>query len=87
MKNQFRRSKFDFCFFKFAKKMNGGKVHAFLYVVALVNNGASPNRKLFNLHVKLAIDRNCDVYKTVKSFSTITLHRFLCGYSTFEDST
>ena len=41
-----------------------------LWVVALVNDGASPNRKLFNLHVKLAIDRKCDVvYKTINLFA------------------
>ena len=41
-----------------------------LWVVALVNDGASPNRKLFILHVKLAIDRKCDVvYKTINLFA------------------
>ena len=41
-----------------------------LWVVALVNDGASPNRKLFNLHVKLAVDRECDVvYKTINLFA------------------
>ena len=42
-----------------------------LWVVALVNDdGASPNRKLFNLHVKLAIDRKCDVvYKAINLFA------------------
>ena len=41
-----------------------------LWVVALVNDCASPNRKLFNLHVKLAIDRKCDVvYKTINLFA------------------
>ena len=41
-----------------------------LWAVALVNDGASPNRKLFNLHVKLAIDRKCDVvYKTINLFA------------------
>ena len=41
-----------------------------LWVVALVNDGASPNRKLFNLHIKLAIDRKCDVvYKTINLFA------------------
>ena len=41
-----------------------------LWVVALVNDGASPNRKLFNLHVKLPIDRKCDVvYKTINLFA------------------
>ena len=32
-----------------------------LWVVSLLKDGASPNRKLFNLHVELAIDQNCDV--------------------------
>ena len=41
-----------------------------LWVVALVNDGASPSRNLFNLHVKLAVDRECDVvYKTINLFA------------------
>jgi hypothetical protein len=41
-----------------------------LWVVGLVNDGASPNRKLFNLHVKLAVDQKCDVvYKTINLFA------------------
>ena len=41
-----------------------------LWVVGLVNDGASPNRKLFNLHVKLAVDQKCDVvYKTINIFA------------------
>ena len=41
-----------------------------LWVVALVNDGASPYRKLFNLHVKLALDRKRDVvYKTINLFA------------------
>ena len=41
-----------------------------LWVVGLVNGGASPNRKLFNLHVKLAVDQKCDVvYKTINLFA------------------
>jgi hypothetical protein len=36
-----------------------------LCVCAAVNDGASPNQKLFRLHSKLAKDVNCDVvYKT-----------------------
>ena len=36
-----------------------------LYVCAAVNDGASPNRKFFRLHSKLAKDVDCDVvYKT-----------------------
>jgi hypothetical protein len=41
-----------------------------LWVVSLVNDGASPNRKLFNLHVQLAAERKCDVvYKTINLFA------------------
>ena len=41
-----------------------------LWVVGLVNDGASPNRKLFNLHVKLAVDQKCDVvYQTINLFA------------------
>ncbi|CAB4003821.1 Hypothetical predicted protein [Paramuricea clavata] len=41
-----------------------------LWVVGLVNDGASPNRKLFNLHDKLAVDQKCDVvYKTINVFA------------------
>ena len=41
-----------------------------LYVLGLVNDGASPNRKLFNLHTKLVDDPNCDVFKTINLFAT-----------------
>ncbi len=41
-----------------------------LWLVSLVNDGASPNRKLFNLHVQLAAERKCDgVYKTINLFA------------------
>ncbi|CAB4031776.1 Hypothetical predicted protein [Paramuricea clavata] len=37
-----------------------------LWVIGLVNDGASPNRKLFNLHSTLAGEDECDVvYKTL----------------------
>ena len=56
-----------------------------LWVVSLVNDGASPNRKLFNLHVQLAAERKCDVvYKTI-NFCTITLHLLLCRCPTFNE--
>ena len=42
-----------------------------LWVVAAVNDGASPNRKFFNLHSQLAKDLKCDVvYKTPNVFAT-----------------
>ncbi len=42
-----------------------------LYVIGLVNDGASPNRKLFNLHTELVNDLNCDVvFKTINLFAT-----------------
>ena len=41
-----------------------------LYVLGLVNDGASPNRKLFNLHMKLVDEPNCDVFKTINLFAT-----------------
>jgi hypothetical protein len=41
-----------------------------LWVCAAVNDGASPNRKFFRLHAKLAIDLKCDiVYKTQNLFA------------------
>ena len=47
-----------------------------LYVLGLVNDGASPNRKLFNLHMKLVDDPNCDVvFKTINLFPTT--HQFI----------
>lgn len=42
-----------------------------LCVIGLVNEGASPNRKLFNLHTELVDDPNCDVvFKTINLFAT-----------------
>ena len=42
-----------------------------LYVLGLVNDGASPTRKLFNLHMKLVDEPNCDVvFKTINLFAT-----------------
>ena len=42
-----------------------------LNVIGLVNDGASPNRKLFNLHTELVDDPNCDVvFKTINLFAT-----------------
>jgi hypothetical protein len=42
-----------------------------LWVVATVNDGASPNRKFFHLHSQLAKDLKCDVvYKTPNVFAT-----------------
>ena len=41
-----------------------------LHVCAVVNDGASPNRKFFHLHSKLAKDVDCDgVYKTPNIFA------------------
>ena len=41
-----------------------------LWVCAAVNDGASPNRKFFRLHAKLAADLKCDVvYKTPNLFA------------------
>ena len=41
-----------------------------LWVIGLVNDGASPNRKLFNLHLNLAVDLKSDViYKTLNLFA------------------
>ncbi len=41
-----------------------------LMVCAAVNDGASPNRKFFRLHTKLAVDLKCDVvYKTPNLFA------------------
>lgn len=41
-----------------------------LWVVATVNDGASPNRKFFNLHLNLAEEIKCDVvYKTRNVFA------------------
>lgn len=41
-----------------------------LYVCAAANDGASPNRKFFLLHSKLANEVNCDVvYKTPNIFA------------------
>ena len=41
-----------------------------LWVVAAVNDGASPNRKFFNLHINLAEEIKCDVvYKTRNVFA------------------
>ena len=41
-----------------------------LWVCAAVNDGASPNRKFFRLHSKLAVDLKCDVvYKTPNLFA------------------
>jgi uncharacterized membrane-anchored protein len=40
-----------------------------LWVVAAVNDGASPNRKFFNLHINFAEEIKCDVvYKTRRMF-------------------
>ena len=40
-----------------------------LWVIGLVNDGASPNHKLFNLHSTLAGEDECDVvYKTLNLF-------------------
>ena len=37
----------------------------------MVNDGASPDRKLFNLHTELVDDPNCDVvFKTINLFTT-----------------
>ena len=42
-----------------------------LWVIGAVNDGASPNRKFFNLHSQLAKDLKCDVvYKTPNAFAT-----------------
>ena len=42
-----------------------------LWVIGAVNDGASPNRKFFNLHSQLAMDLKCDVvYKTPNAFAT-----------------
>jgi hypothetical protein len=42
-----------------------------LLVIAAVNDGASPNRKFFNLHAKCASGLNCDViYKVPNIFAT-----------------
>ncbi len=42
-----------------------------LYVIGLVNDGASPNRKLFNRHTELVDDLNFDVvFKTINLFAT-----------------
>jgi hypothetical protein len=41
-----------------------------LHVCAAMNDGASPNRKFFRLHSKLANEVNCDVvYKTPNIFA------------------
>ena len=41
-----------------------------LHVIGLVNDGASPNRKLFNLHTECVDNLNCDVvYKTKNLFA------------------
>ena len=41
-----------------------------LHVIGLVNDGASPNRKLFNLHTECVDNLNCDVvYKTANLFA------------------
>ncbi|CAB4032834.1 Hypothetical predicted protein, partial [Paramuricea clavata] len=41
-----------------------------LWVIGLVNDGASPNRKLFNFHSTLAGEDECDVvYKTLNLFA------------------
>jgi hypothetical protein len=54
----------------FWKVVSTFKLSLDLWVVGLVNDGASPNRKLFNLHVKLPVDQKCDVvYKTISIFS------------------
>ena len=54
----------------FWKEVSTLELSLHLWVVALVNDGASPNRKLFNLHVKLTVDRECDVvYKTINLFA------------------
>ena len=42
-----------------------------LRVIGLVNDGASPNRKLFNLHTEMVENVNCDVVlKTLNLFAT-----------------
>ena len=42
-----------------------------LWVIGLVNDGASPNRKQFNLRLNLAIDLKSDVtYKTLNLFKS-----------------
>lgn len=47
-----------------------------LYVIGLVNDGASPNRKLFNLRTELVDDLHCDVvFKTINFFATS--HQFI----------
>ena len=52
-----------------------------LWVIALVNDGASPNRKLFNLHIQLAVERKCDVvYKTINLFAPSRFIYFLQIY-------
>ena len=41
-----------------------------LWVIGLVNDGASPNQKLFNLHLNLAVGLKSDViYKTLNLFA------------------
>ena len=55
-----------------------------LRVCAAVNDGASPNRKFFRLHVQLAKDVDCDVVYKVKNIfapsqyiSSSLIHRIL----------
>ena len=52
-----------------------------LHVCAAVNDGASPNRKFFRLHSKLAKDVDCDVvYKTPKIYAP---SRFIFFFGSF----
>ena len=50
-----------------------------LMVCAAVNDGASPYRKFFRLHTKLAVDLKCDVvYKTHNLFAMSRFIYFFC---------
>ena len=54
----------------FWKVVSTLKLSLKLMVCAAVNDGASPNRKFFRLHAKLAVDLKCDVvYKTPNLFA------------------
>ena len=54
-----------------------------LYALGLVNDGASPNRKLFNLDTELVNDLNCDVvFKTINLFATSRRYIYFFADST-----
>ena len=49
-----------------------------LWVIGVVNDGASPNRKLFNLHLNLAVGLKSDVInKTLNLFAQSRVSTFL----------